>query len=214
MALLVALGHAAPAPRARAVVRRAVHRRGGPAAARRDPRRRSSTATATTSLPGGRAAVLQRAVLRGRPRLDVAARPRRRHLAAGAVAAGDRRRAGADHPRGHPAGRAAPPASSPGWSSPRSPLLLEQAVEARSYGLAVLATGGAFARARPLAAGATARSAPVRPRRRRDGAGALVRGHRAGRLRRRRAACCAAGGRCRCCSSAAAAALPTCCSSG
>ena len=42
-------------------------------------------------------------------------------VAAGAVAAGDRRRPGAGHPRRHPAGRHAPPASSPGWSWPRAP---------------------------------------------------------------------------------------------
>ena len=68
-----------------------------------------------------------------------------------------------------------------------SPLLLQQSVEARSYGLAVLATGGAALGPRPLAAGAAARTAAVRARRRRDGAGPLVRRHRARRLRRRRA---------------------------
>ena len=68
-----------------------------------------------------------------------------------------------------------------------SPLVLEQSVEARSYGLAVLATGAAALGLVRWLQEPPRGSAPVRPRRRRDGPGPLVRGHRAGRLRRRRA---------------------------
>ena len=175
---------AAAAPRPRALVRRAVHRRGGPPAARRDPvgdpgRRRGH------QLPRGRPAVVQRALLRRRPRLDVPARPGRRHVAPGALPPGDRRRPGARDPRRGPAerdgdrrphraaARGRPPAAP---AVGRGPQLRADRAGDRSGG----------ARPGALAAGAAPGPAALRARRRGDGPGPLVRGHRAGRVRRRR----------------------------